>query len=182
MEKILLTYEKDESDIPAFAENYYKYSYREKKLRIFAMIVMYIVIAVLSYPVHKRIEEGLITYLALVLVVSIIMTYFGWKGFEKDRIGKIKRELSTQNMSVLGEYRAELSEEEIHVIYRPNNPNRERNMTNNWEEISYYTRENEHFFIFMENPSFVYHIIAGDKANDVNYFLSQKLNNKTKRE
>lgn len=182
MKNILLTYEKDENDIKIFAENYYEFSKRVKKTRLWIMTAMYVIIALIAYPVHKIIEEGLLQYLLFVLIICIVTTIPGLQGFKKDTIKNVKKQLNTANIGALGNYQTTITEEDIHVAYRPGNPKKERNISSKWEEVDFYSRDNDHFFIFIEKTDFVYHIIAGDQAEEVDYLLKQKIEEKKKKE
>ncbi|MYL44289.1 hypothetical protein GLV94_01390 [Virgibacillus halodenitrificans] len=100
------------------------------------------------------------------------------KDNRKDTIKSINKRHISKDLGVLGEHKALLSDDELHVTYLPNDPRRQRNMTNKWDEFDYYNRDEDHFFIYIVKSDLTYHIKAGEKADDVDQFLKRKGLNK----
>ncbi|WP_165767873.1 hypothetical protein [Virgibacillus indicus] len=51
-------------------------------------------------------------------------------------------------------------------------------MTNIWIEFDFYNRDGDHFFIYINKSKLTYHLMAGEKADDVDQFLKGKGLNK----
>lgn len=175
MKNIELNYTKNEEDIQKFAENYYEHSNKIRKARRWSVLGALIISLIVAYPVHQIIEAGIFPYVTVVLILWIITPILVLREHRKDTFNTVNIKQNSENIGVKGHYKTILSDDEIHVTFLPNDPKREKNMTSKWQEIDYYSRDDDHFFIFMDKIDFVYHIVAGDKAEEVDHFLSQKM-------
>ncbi|MFU0790146.1 MAG: hypothetical protein ACFWT6_09355 [Virgibacillus proomii] len=66
------------------------------------------------------------------------------------------------------------------LLYFQMSQKKKKNIANKWEDIDYYSKEENRFFIYVDSINFVYAIKAGEKAEEVNQFLNKKLPYKKK--
>ncbi|OZU89707.1 hypothetical protein CIL03_00775 [Virgibacillus indicus] len=114
----------------------------------------------------------------MVLILLISCPIPAQREHKKDTIKNINKTLISKDTGVLGEHKAILDDDEIHITYLPNDTKRQRNMTNIWIEFDFYNRDGDHFFIYINKSKLTYHLMAGEKADDVDQFLKGKGLNK----
>ena len=54
------------------------------------------------------------------------------------------------------------------------NGKREWEQENQWREVDFFTKEEDHFFIYIESKNIVHHLKPGNKTNEVEAFLKVK--------
>lgn len=116
----------------------------------------------------------------LALFSLIISPILALKEHKRDVIKNTNKRLTKENIGLLGEYHTTISEEGVHATLFPNEPKKEKNIANKWEDIDYYSKEENLFFIYVDSINFVYTIKVGEKAEEVNQFLNKKLPYKKK--
>lgn len=175
MRKIELSYTLNHGDIQKLAENYYENSTRAKRAKKWTVIGALLLTLILSYFPTLVMGKGLDFYLILVFIGFIITPILSLKQQKKDLIKSTNRRLTKENIGLLGEHHTTISEDGIHATLFPHDPKKEKNSSNNWEELDYYSQEGNHFFVYVDNINFVYVIKAERKTEEVDQLLSKKL-------
>ncbi|WP_019378245.1 hypothetical protein [Virgibacillus halodenitrificans] len=172
---IELNYIKNEGDVQRFAENYYEYSPSSKKSQKWFLLSLIIISLIVAYPLHKLFGEGPLFYFLLLFILLVVCLIPGLKMHKKDTIKHINKTFTSKYTGILGEHKAILGNQDIHLTYLPNNFKQRKNMTSKWEEMDFYNRDKDHFFIYSYSYNrLTYHLIAGSQSEEVDNFLSDK--------
>ncbi|NWO12107.1 MULTISPECIES: hypothetical protein [Virgibacillus] len=174
MRKMELNYILNHGDIQKLAENYNENSTRAKRAKKWMVIGALVLSLILSAFPTLVMGRGFDFYLVLVLISFIITSILSLQQQKKDLITSTNRRLTKENIGLLGEYLTTISEDGIHATLFPNDPKKERNITNSWEEIDYYSKERNLFFVYVDRINFVY-VIKAEEAARVDQFLNKKL-------
>lgn len=160
-----LDYSLDEEDIDTFVENLYKYSKYDKKQKIRVIsiaVVGPILITVLIDKLSPGTPAGI--YILCILGGFFLMYKTGLDDIKRDN----KKAIYKNKNGFVGKRQAILTEDFIKVGFIDN---QKKEIKSLWQEVEFYTRENESIFIYAENKYAVHQLKPGNKTDEVEDFL-----------
>lgn len=160
-----LDYLLDEEDINTFVENLYKYSKYDKKQKIRVIsiaVVAPILITVLIDKLSPGTPAGI--YILLIIGGFFLMYKTGLDDIKRDN----KKAIYNNKNGFVGKRQAILTEDFIKVSFIDD---QKKEIKSLWQEVEFYTRENESIFIYAENKNAVHQLKSGNKTDEVEDFL-----------
>ncbi|WP_121615527.1 AtpZ/AtpI family protein [Virgibacillus halodenitrificans] len=160
-----LNYSLNEEDIDTFVENLYKYSKYDKKQKskvISIAIAGPILITVLIDKLSPGTPAGI--YILLIIGGFFLMYKTGLDDIKRDN----KKAVIKKKEGFVEEKETILTNDSIKIIFINN---QKKEITNLWQEVDFYIRENENIFIYAESKNVVHQLKSGSKTDEVEDFL-----------